>query len=172
MDIAKELSKNQTVLLLMSGLDYNKNILQILKKLKGNICYVTLNKTFDSLLENFKKSKINTDNIIFIDAISKTVKQTPDQSEGVYYISSPSALTEISISIDRFLRHGFDYLIFDSLTNLLVYESNAPVGKFVSSLINKIKGSKTKAIFYSLSGKEQDALINQVSMFVDNVIKI
>ena len=64
------------------------------------------------------------------------------------------------------------HLIFDSLTNLLVYESKAPVAKFVSSLVNKIKESKTKAIFYALSVKEQESLIKESGMFVDKVIDL
>ena len=96
----------------------------------------------------------------------------PDQSEGVYYVSSPGALTEISLVIAKFIRHGFDYIIFDSLTNMLVYENKAPVAKFVSVLVNKIKESKTKAIFYALSLKEQDALIRESGMFVDKVIDL
>jgi len=171
MDIKKELSTNQTILLIMSSTDYNKEIVDIMKKLSGkNIAYVTLNKTKDSLVELFKKNKIKTENIVFIDAISKTIKGVPEQSEGVYYVSSPGALTEISLAISKFIRHDFDYLVFDSLTNLLVYESKAPVGKFVASLVNKIKESKTRAIFYALSVKEQEALIKESGMFVDKVI--
>lgn len=173
MDIKKELSSSQTILLIMSSTDYNRQIINILKKLNGkNIAYVTLNKTYDSLIEMFKKNKIKTENIVFVDAISKTIKSTPEQSEGVYYVSSPGALTELSLAISKFIRHDFDYLIFDSLTNLLVYESKAPVGKFVSSLVNKIKESKTRAIFYALSVKEQEALIKESGMFVDKVIEL
>jgi len=173
MNIKKELSTNQTILLIMSSTDYNKEIVNIVKNLSGkNIVYVTLNKTQDSLLELFKKNKVNTKSIVFIDAISKTIKNVPDQSEGVYYVSSPGALTELSLVITKFIKHEFDYLIFDSLTNLLVYESKAPVGKFVSSLVNKIKESKTKTIFYALSVKEQEALIKESGMFVDKVIDL
>ncbi len=173
MNIKKELSENQTILLIMSSMDYNKEIVDIMKKLSGkNIAYVTLNKTRDSLIELFKKNKVKTDNIVFIDAISKTIKTAPEEGEGVYYVSSPGALTEISLVISKFIRHNFDYLIFDSLTNLLVYESKAPVGKFVASLVNKIKESKTKAIFYALSVKEQEALIKESGMFVDKVIEL
>lgn len=173
MDIKKELSTNQTILLIMSSTDYNDEIVGVVKKLSGkNIAYVTLNKTHDSLLELFKKNKIKTENIVFVDAISKTIKKVPDQSEGVYYVTSPGSLTELSLVISKFIRHGFDYLIFDSLTNLLVYESKAPVGKFVSSLVNKIKESKTKAIFYALSVREQEALIKESGMFVDKVIDL
>jgi len=171
MDIKKELSTNQTILLIMSSTEYNGEIIDIMKKLSGkNIAYVTLNKTKDSLVELFKKNKIKTENIVFVDAISKTIKSVPSESEGVYYVSSPGALTELSLVVSKFIRHNFDYLIFDSLTNLLVYESKAPVGKFVASLVNKIKESKTKAIFYALSVKEQEALIKESGMFVDKVI--
>ena len=173
MDIKKELSENQTILLIMSSTDYNDEIVNVMKKFNGkNVAYVTLNKTFDSLKELFKKNKIKTENIVFVDAISKTIKSVPDQSEGVYYVSSPGALTELALVISKFIRHEFDYIIFDSLTNLLVYESKAPVAKFVSSLVNKIKESKTKAIFYALSVKEQEALIKESGMFVDKVIDL
>jgi archaellum biogenesis ATPase FlaH len=172
MDISKELQKNQTILLIMPSADYSRDIISVMKKLKGNICYVTLNKTFDALKEDFKKNKIKTDNIVFIDAISKTIRQVPDTTEGCYFISSPGSLTEISIAIDRFLRHNFDYIIFDSLTNMLIYEKKAPVAKFVSSLVNKIRATKTKAIFYALSVQEQQALIAETGMFVDKVVNL
>jgi len=171
MDLSKELAKNQTILLLMPGTEYNHIIVDNMKKLKGkNVCYVTLNKTSDSLRELFKKSKIKLDNIVFVDAISKTIKNVPDQGEGVYYVSSPGAMTELALTIDKFLRHGFDYIIFDSLTNLMVYESKAPVSKFVASLVNKIKSGKTRAVFYALSVKEQNVLIQESGMFVDKVL--
>jgi len=173
MDIKKELSKNQTILLLMPSTEYNKIILDNIKKLSPkNIVYITLNKTSDSLKELFKKNKVKIENIVFIDAISKTIKNVPDQAEGVYYVSSPAALTEIALVIDKFLRHEFDYLVFDSLTNLLVYTEKAPVAKFVASLVNKVKQSKTNAVFYALSVKEQEALIKESGMFVDKVVEI
>jgi len=173
MNIKKELGSNQTILLIMSSLNYNSDIVNIVKELSDkNLVYVTLNKTKDSLIELFKKNKINTENIVFIDAISKTIKTVPDQSEGVYFVSSPGAMTELSLVISKFIKHDFDYLIFDSLTNLLVYESKAPVSKFVSTLVNKIKQSKTKAVFYALSVKEQEALIKESGMFVDKVLEL
>jgi len=173
MDIKQEFSASQTILLIMPSSDYNKEIVEIMKKFSGkNVAYITLNKTRDSLVELFKQNKINIDNVVFVDAISKTIKSAPDQSDGVYYVSSPGALTEIGIVISKFLRHNFDYLVFDSLTNLLVYENKAPIGKFVSSLVNKIKESKTKAVFYALSVEEQQTMIKESGMFVDKVIEL
>lgn len=170
-NIKKELDDNQTVLLMMPGSEYNDHVVSVMKELSGSICYVTLNKTYDSLRDTFKKAGINTEKIVFIDAISKTIRDVPNQTDGCYFVSNPGSLTEIAILVDKFLKHDYNYLVFDSLTNMLIYEKRAPVSKFVSSLVNKIRNSKTRAVFYALSVQEQQALIEESSMFVDKVIK-
>jgi KaiC/GvpD/RAD55 family RecA-like ATPase len=169
-DIKKELAENRIILAVVSGEKYAEFIVQCMKKLSGSICYLTLNKTYDSMKELFEKKGVNLGDVIFIDAISKTIKDVPDQAKSVYYCSSPGALTEISIAVERFIRHGFDYIVFDSLTNLLIYERKAPVARFVSSLVNKIRESGTKALFLALKLNEQDAMIKETEMFVDKVI--
>ena len=173
MNIKKELDSNQTTLLIMPGIDYNEVIIDNLKQLSGkSVCYVTLNKTFSSLKELFEKNKIDTTNIVFIDTISKTIKDVSDQTKACYFCSSPGALTEISVTISKFLRHNFEYLMFDSLTNLLIYQQKDPVAQFLSNLANKIRDSKTKAVFYVLSVKSQDELIKETEMFVDKVVEL
>ena len=173
MDIQKELNSSQTILLLMKGSDYSKSSIDIVKKLRGgSICYVTLNRTSDSLRELIKKNKVNVKNIVFIDAITKTLKASPNQADGVLFVESPAALTEISLAISKLLAHGFQYLLFDSITNLLIYQQKAPVALFVSNIVNKVRQSKTKAVFYALQSGEQQALIEECGMFVDKVINL
>jgi KaiC/GvpD/RAD55 family RecA-like ATPase len=173
MDIKKELSENQIILLLVPSMEYNDLVNQIAKVLSlKSICYVTTNKTYDSLQESFQKMKVNLKNIVFIDTISQTIKETPKQLDSVYFISSPGALTETSLVISQFLRHGFEYIIFDSITNLLIYQKSPHVAEYLLSLVNKIKSSGTKAVFYALKTKEQESLIDEMGMFVDKVIDL
>src|SRR3989344_8397597 len=109
MDIVNELEKNQTVLLLVEGVRYNDVTVDIAKKLSNkSVCYVTLNKTYDHLKEHFKNHKVKLSNIVFVDAISMTIKKMPSQTENCYFVSSPGALTELAIVVDKFLRHDFD----------------------------------------------------------------
>lgn len=172
MRIADELKNNKTVLVLVQSKDYNDMVASLAKDLSGkSVCYITLNKTFDALKESFKKKKVDTSGFIFVDAITKTFRKVPDSTDGCYYISSPAAMTEIAISIDRFVKHDFEYIIFDSLTNLLIYERKAPVAKFIANIVNKIGSSKTKAVFFALAVDEHEALIKEAGMFVDKVIE-
>ena len=172
-NLKKELSANQTVLLLMKDADYNSEIIKVAKMLKGkNICYVTTNKTFDALREDFKKRKVNDEQFVFVDAITKSLKKTPDSADQVYFVSSPGALTELSLVIGKFLKHEFDFLIFDSLTTLLTYTKINTASRFTTSLIDKIKKTKTKAVFYCMDINSHEDLIKQTSMRVDKVVKV
>ena len=172
LDIKKELSSNQTILLVMPGANYNQVIVDNMKKISGkSVCYVTLNKTAGALIELFKKKKINLDNVIFIDAISNTIKKIPEKSDRIYYVSSPGALTELSLAISKFLGHGFEFFVFDSLTSMTIYQKKSPVNRCVSSIINQIKIGDTKAIFYALKVDEQEAMIKETGMSVDKIIE-
>lgn len=172
MDIKKELENNQIILVVIPSVEYNQIISNTAKALakKSSVSYVTLNKTYDSLKELFSKKGVNMGNIVFIDAISKTIKKTADQTDSCYYLSSPGALTEISLAMTKFLRHKFNYMVFDSVNSLLVYQKRETVIKFTSSVINKIRSGNTKAVFYAVETKEQADLIKQFSMSVDKVI--
>jgi len=170
-DIKKELSSNQTMFLVMSSVEYNDLIVSFVKELSGRICYVTTNKTFDSLKELFSKKKVDMKDMVFIDSISKTMKKTFDSTESVYFVSSPGALTELSLVIGKFLRHDFDYIVFDSITNLLIYNKKTICAKFMTGLINKIKKTKTKAVFYGVEGGDNSAIIEHTGTVVDKVIK-
>ena len=151
---------------------YNALSLKAIKQLSGEkICYVTLNKTHNSLKELFIKNKIDIENIIFIDAISKTIKKVSKEENEVYFCNSPGALTEISLIVTKLLKY-VDYLVFDSLTNLSTYQKSDTVVRFMTSLINKIKSSKTKTVFYALDVKEQEGLVRQISMFTDKIIRL
>jgi len=172
MDILQELSKDQSILLVMPSMQYNEIASDIAKQISGGtVGYITLNKTFTALTENFEKEGIDISNFVFVDAITKTIKDV-DDTDQCYYVSSPAAFTELSIKITKLLRHGFEYIIFDSITNLMVYEGKVPVARFISNTAARVRATKSKAVFYAIKVKEQDALVQETSMFVDRVIDL
>lgn len=172
MNTKKKLEKNQTLLLVMSSVEYQEEATNIAKQLsEENVCYVTINKTYEALRELFEKRGVHLENIVFVDAITSTFKK-PSKNEGVEFISSPHSLSELSVAINRFLITGFQYLIFDSITNLMVYEPRDTVIKFLQFLNNKIRSSEIKAVFYALDIKEYEDVIEECGMFIDKIIEV
>ena len=172
MDILKELEKNNTVLLIMPSGDYNGVSIDVAKQLSGKtVGYITLSKTFPAIKENFEKNGVDLSKFVFVDAISKTFKEVQDTDQ-CYFVSSPAAFTELAIKIGKLLKHGFEYIIFDSITNLSVYEKKAPVAKFVSNTVARVRDTKSKAVFYAVKVTENDPIVKESSMFVDRAIDL
>jgi len=170
----ENLFEKPSTLLVIPSQEYNNVILEIPKQLSNKkICYITLNKTYNALKELFNTNPdINSENIVIIDAITKSIGKV-ENKEDCYFVSSPQALTELSIVISEFLNYEFDYVILDSLTTLLIYQkAEEPVVKFISNIVNKIKKSGAKGIFYILNIDDHKLLIEESSMIMDNILNL
>ena len=163
------LSLNQVVLLFMPSINYNDVILNIVKKLDTkSICYISLNKPCVSLNRFFKENKVKVENIAVINTFPEKV---PSKIKNCFFVGSLSLLNELSLMIDKYLKNT-EYLIFDSLTTLAIYQKKKPVARFVSKIVGKIKAGKTKAIFCALNVKAQEELIKEFCTHVDKVIDL
>lgn len=166
----------ETILvLIIPDKDYKKKWMNLVKELStvdGKICYISLNTPYETLLDSFKIMGIDASKFYFIDAITKTAT-IPEESEKCEYVSSPGALTELSLAISNLLdSKTFDYLIFDSLSTLLVYENENTVTKFIHQLISKIRVMKSKAVFSILKQDTGSVLLKDINMFADRVLDI
>jgi len=170
-DIQKELKENPILLSVFSSEYYSKLMINLLQNLEnGKICYVTLNRPTDSLIRRFELNKISTKNIFFIDAITRSISGDKEFDKGIL-VSSPSALTELSIAISEVQKtKKFDMLIFDSLSTLKIYSNENTAIRFTSDLINKLRSKKDKGIFTCLEGDVKTNLIEQSSVYVDEIL--
>lgn len=175
-DLKKSIKKGKIIVLVIPNEEYTKKILDIAKHFSTThkaTCYVSLNKLFNSLNTSLKEAKIKQDRFLFIDAITKSANPNAKAADNCLFVSSSSALTEMSISIGKCLGTGkFDGFLFDSLSTLLIYNKGETVCKFVHDLINKIKKSGTTAVFTALEGDTKSALLKDISMFVDEIVHL
>ena len=169
-----DLFNTQSTLIIIPSERYNDIIATVPQLITGSkICYITLNKTYNALIDLFENDpNIDLNNFIFIDGITKSIGKVENR-DNCYFVSSPQALTELSIVVAEFLRYQFDYVIVDSLTTLLIYQkSEQPVVKFLSNIVHKITESGSRGIFYALNIDDHNLLIQESSMITDKLIDL
>ncbi len=175
MNLKDVVAKEEIVVLVVSNKAYTKEILAISKQLCSScepLLYVSLNKLYDSLCRDFKKSNIDLNKFLFIDGISKSAGQAREDAENCLFVQSSGALTELSIVITKALKTGkFKGLIFDSLSTLLIYNQKDAVSKFVHSLVNKLKKQDMTVVFTALQGDTEKGLLKEIGLFVDSVVE-
>lgn len=172
--------KDYIALATVPAKSYTKNNIEMIKILT-NVqntpgVYVTLNKPFEVLEGDFKKAKVETTKIIFIDAVSQTAGGETKKTKNCLFIGSPDNLSDISIAMDQAVRAvpGSDkFVFFDSLSTLLMFNSVDIVAKFVHFLANKMRVWKVKGIIISLEEKEKNKeLIDKLSQVCDIVLNL
>jgi hypothetical protein len=107
--------------------------------------------------------------------ISKMTKIATDGAEDCLFVSSPESLTELSIAINESVKNKGSknrFIFFDSLSTLLLYNQAGTVTKFAHFLLGKMKTDCVETIVISLEKEMDEKMINQLSVFVDKVIKV
>lgn len=170
-DIRKEIKENDIMVFIIPNKDYRTALIKIVKalsKIHKKICYISLNKPHESLLKDFEEGGADPKKFFFIDAVGKGSGE-----KDVLYVSSPKALTELNITINKALSRGdMDSNMFDSLSTLLIYEEPSTVIKFAHSVISTFRSKEIKAVFTCLKGDAKSELIKDISMFVDRVVEL
>ncbi|MEK6943633.1 MAG: hypothetical protein AABX00_06225 [Nanoarchaeota archaeon] len=173
MDLQTEIGSNNIILLMVSKEGYRKGILdvsQFLDKNSSKVCYVCVNEPYGFVSGNLAKSGIDVKKFFFIDTLTRNV-QEPPHADNCIFVSSPSALTEISLAFSKALNEMHcDASIFDTLSTMLVYEKPHAIIQFVHNLLTKLRISSGKAIFVTLKDDVNSELTKDLFMFVDKVV--
>jgi len=156
-DSVKDL-KEYIALATIPAKSYHKANTSIIKELveKQNTpgVYITLSRPYTTVEQIFKKQGIDTRMIIFIDAVTKTVKGQIKKTKQCLYIGSPEHLSDISLAMDQAVRSlpsKDKFVFFDSLSVLLMYNEIGTVARFIHFLASKMRVWKVKGIIVSLT---------------------
>lgn len=155
--------------------EYNDLMVELLKvlvnKMKWNGLYVSLNKPYTDLQKIITKEKINSSKILFIDSVSDS--PTKDSEDNCIYNKSPQSLTSLSITIAAAVTNAeFDFLVFDSVSTLLVYNNAKTVEKFTQYIINKFKTFKLDGFLILVKEEESEKLLPVLQQFCTKYIAL
>ena len=143
------------------------------KKSKGS--YVTVSKPYNHTISLLKNMDINTDNIHFIDCLTKSLGSKATNTKNCVFIKSPAHLTELGIALhDYFVSSGEKnrFLYIDSISSLLIHNSMNTVLKFVHYVTGKMRIFGFNGMLLSLHEEKDKKLVSHLSQFCDKVIHL
>lgn len=134
--------------------------------------YVTLNKPYRTMKKSLE-GKVDLRMLIFIDAITKSTGGKMESKDECLYLDSMQNLTDLGVAIDQAIRaipSDEKFILFDSLSTLLIYSQSGSVSKFIHFLTGKIRALNVNGVLLSLIHGEEDEFLSQLSMFCDQTI--
>lgn len=168
------IEENRVVVLIIPDEQYTQKLLGITREVvevSNSALYVSLNRPYQTLAESFSAAGIDASKLSYVDAVTQTASKAEDSGDNVKYVSSPGALTELSLTIAKILdTKKHDFLLFDSLSTLLVYENEMVVTRFIHSLMSKLRVLNCKGVFTCLKRDVDSVVIKDLNMFADMIL--
>jgi len=162
--------KSRQVLVITTPEKSAKATAEVIKHLtkRGNCIYMAIAKPAARLVEALEEQKINTKNIGFIDCSGIPIKD----EKKVIAVPSPSALTEISIALTKMTDSGkYNSLYVDSISSLLIYNSQNKVERFIQYIINKASNMGLRIIILAVNDEKSKEVINLLIQITEKQVK-
>ncbi|MGC8993464.1 MAG: DUF7504 family protein [Candidatus Aenigmatarchaeota archaeon] len=176
----KGVKTNKVILFIIDAKKYHKVHLSILKTLikekKFSGIYITVNKPYFDLIKYLKENGISTENIFFIDAISKSVSKEIKMTDNCLFIPSPSHLTDLGIALTEALENMENkenkFLLLDSISTLLIYNNFETVAKFIHFIISRLRVFGLIGLIVSIEKLLDEKMINILIEMCDEAIEV
>ncbi len=148
------------------------NLLDILVKERGmGGVYISVTRPYDFVASKMEALSIPSSDVYFIDCISMMAGKTHQSgNQNVAFIENPSSLEEVSMYLDKMLakvRNQKRFIIMDSLSSLLIYNTDKTVKEFTHYLINKVRLDNIEGVILSIEKKEAEELVKTLTPMCD-----
>jgi len=170
------LSSNFVVLLDTHAENYFDAVMEsvrVIMEKGGKGVYVTVSRPYRYILKEMQKRNINTENILFLDCISCMAGEHGDET--CTYVENPAALEEISMHITSLIdRVDSDkkFLIMDSISTLLIYNTLNSVKEFSMFLINKMRLDEVDGVLVIIEKEAPEDLKQILIAMSDKLISV
>jgi len=146
----------------------------IINKKNSNGIYISVNRPYMDILRILTENNINLENIVFIDCVSHSTGRIPKKAENAVFIENPSSLEEIGMYTDKLLVRlkPPTFILLDSLSSLLIYNTQKSVKEFVHFIINRMRVENIGGIILAEQKKEADDIVRTLIPMCDREITI
>ncbi len=162
----------ESVLIVEDAKSIRGTVNNILKSLKENpVIYINFTNTYNSLISSLKKDEIKTDNLFFIDCITKLAGGAVSEQGKVLFVKGAPDLTSLEIAISQFFESipGEKWLVLYAIRVLKIYNKEDTVLRFIQSILENASASNTKTVVLEIQGNNE-SLINKMAQFFEKVI--
>lgn len=171
--ISKFLSKKEVCIFVLKPEDYHETSVAILdyltKKLRLSGIYVSLGSSCREVSKFLEENKVNPKKLVFVDCACEGRTKV----DNCMPLKGNRSLTELSLTISEACKDSANkFVFFDSMTNVLMYNSIETTERFMHFLINKIKSLGILFIIVSADEEKSNKLLPTMSQFCDNCVKI
>ncbi len=139
--------------------------------------YISTLKVYNELIKMLEEADVDMSRVHIVDAISRMYGLEPTENKMCVFVSSPVNIQSINSAVVSQLAQlkGTPFVMLDSLTTILLYNSVQRIVDFTKKMAQHIKGPDTNGLLVMVStaqGAANQKLVSELSSVIDDIIRI
>ncbi|OYT53620.1 MAG: hypothetical protein B6U72_05325 [Candidatus Altiarchaeales archaeon ex4484_2] len=168
-----EIEEKNITLLVTSLERYHETLPKLVESFSSSQgIYTSTNRSCERIRDSLKENRINHGNLFFVDTVSKPSGLDVEDTEKCVYVDDPRNLVNLSIKVSGLVSEDISFLIFDSLSGLLLYNGERNVEKFIHSFCSEIRSWNLKGVLLSVKDSFKPDVLTTISGFCDQTIEV
>lgn len=174
----KEKDGEYSLLILANNEDFREVSYDSVRYLTNNeeeVIYFTTNKPCREVIEELEFVGANLDRVNFLDVITKKLNLEPKEREDTYYGDTPAEINNLNVYLTDVLDKWGEkdkFIILDSFTGLLIYNSLKTTGKFIQRMKKKIAEQDMKGICVAIKSQIDEEVIEKLMKVCDEKLDL
>jgi KaiC/GvpD/RAD55 family RecA-like ATPase len=143
--------------------------------------YISSNRPTKNLVEQLNirgfdlRTPLETERIFVIDLVSKSFGA--GETKGSIDVASPCELSATQMAFEKAVErlnggYGVPWLLLDSLSTLLVYNSSGALLHFLHFLIGRLRVLGFDGAIFAVEGSVEESVLSTIKQFCDEVIQL
>lgn len=127
-----------------------------------------------NVLQQFDEHGIDTDDVFILDTLCKMQSSDPPSHDNVVHLDSASALTGISIAINKALdsTSGDRFLFIDSLSSFLIHNDEEVLIQFVHRVFNTLRMNDVNGVVMTVGSQTTEKARSSIAQLCDKVVQV
>ncbi|MBW2988786.1 hypothetical protein KY358_00545 [Candidatus Woesearchaeota archaeon] len=171
MRLIKELEQANTFVVVVPEERYSSQTLSFAKtlsRLYSRICYISATRLYST----FSRELRDTRGFMFLDLITKTVEDKPNQEKNCIFLKAPYSLDSLNSELKKVIRSFRpEIIVIDSFSSLSMFNPYEALRRFAVSLIRESRRYNSKLLFLFASPDRHSGLMRGMSTLADRVVE-
>lgn len=172
-----DIEDGQVVLLETSAenaVEVGLSAMRIMTTKKATAIFLSASRPCTNILTLYKKNGISTDHLLILDCVCKNPPISIKDLPNIIHLEDVSALTSISLAITEGIRNisGKKFVFIDSISTMLIHNQPPIFGRFIHSLLTKLRLLGVGGILLSLEVETDKMVRAEIAQLCDKVIKV
>ncbi len=144
-------------------------------KMDVKVVYITASIPASTISSTFKALDVDTENIYFVDCISRLILGRIEEDSKILFVESPTVLENVVLKVEYLTKRMEDQsvmIIVDSINSLAIHNDLKILSEFLHVLISSLNAKEAYPVVLCIGEQTKPEILEVLNLVCDQIVPL